>query len=234
MSSPDVTEVLAQSGLDFVVLDMQHGLLDPATTAHCIRVLLDSPVAAFVRVPDQTPSLLGRLLDWGADGIVVPMVDDAAQTRAAVAACRYAPGGTRSWGPVRATIRRAVREPAAADAHSLCIPMIETVSAYENITEIVAVDGVDIVMIGPSDLALGMGLHPTLGSSDDRHRQAIQSIIDTAADNRVHTWVQTPSPQEAARMIDAGASMVSVRTDISLLATNVGDLLSTIRAGLPT
>ncbi len=104
--------------------------------------------------------MIGRALDAGAAGVIVPMVNSAAEARAAVAACRYPPDGIRSWGPARLHARRIPSTaPERANARVHCLVMVETLDAVRNLDEIAAVAGVTAVFVGPSDLAVDMGLH---------------------------------------------------------------------------
>lgn len=111
-----------------------------------------------MRVPWNDPAEIMWVLDAGASGVIVPMVNDAESTRAAVGACRFAPVGFRSWGPTRAALHTGSRSPEQMDRDVLCIVMVETVEAVDRLEDILAVPGIDGVFVGPSDLSITLGV----------------------------------------------------------------------------
>ncbi len=139
---PLIAEAAALAGYDYVCVDMQHGLQSFEHTVTMLYAMARTETTPIVRVPWNEPSIIGRVLDAGAYGVIVPMVNTVEEARAAVAACRYAPVGSRSMGPVGVSAR-AGREGYFSTANDkvLCIPMIETKQAVENVDEIAAVPG---------------------------------------------------------------------------------------------
>ncbi|MGI9658699.1 MAG: HpcH/HpaI aldolase family protein, partial [Gaiellaceae bacterium] len=135
-------ETVARAGFDFVCIDNQHGVNDYASTVHMLQVLALSSSVPLVRVPWNEPGVIGKMLDAGAHGIVVPMVNSAEEAEAAVRACRYPPDGARSYGPVAAGMRTVDYATSANEAIT-CIPMIETVAAVDALDAILALEGVD-------------------------------------------------------------------------------------------
>ncbi|MDA2893099.1 aldolase/citrate lyase family protein [Mycolicibacterium sp. BiH015] len=151
-------EEYAAAGYDYVGFDIQHGYLSDADVASMLRRLEHVPIATLVRLPDAAPAPIGRVLDAGADGVVVAMVESAADAAAAVAATRYAPGGVRSFGPLRASLGI---DPAALQERVSVFAMIETTRGLAAAEEICAVDGLTGIYVGPADLAISMGHGPT-------------------------------------------------------------------------
>lgn len=146
-------EVMARGGFDYVCIDTQHGAVDYQTTVELIRAVEHGGSRAIVRVPWNEPGIIGKMLDAGAEGVIVPMVNTVEQAEAAVRACRYAPhGGARSFGPTVAKLRHNDYVEWARDNVAV-IPMIETAEALSNLDAIVQVDGIDAVYVGPADLA---------------------------------------------------------------------------------
>ncbi len=140
---------------DFVCFDAQHGDADGVLSATSFTALEGFGVGGLVRVAKNEPESIGRFLDMGAHGVMVPMVNDAKDAERAVGACRYAPSGTRSFG------MRTPRIDSMSDGYQpVCAVQIETVEAVENVREIAAVDGVDWLYVGPADLGLSMGGSP--------------------------------------------------------------------------
>jgi 4-hydroxy-2-oxoheptanedioate aldolase len=153
-------EALAHQGYDWICIDMQHGAIDYAAAFSMLTAMGATPTIPFVRVPWNDFSIINRVLDAGAMGVIVPMVNSADEARAAVSACRYAPKGARSWGPIRASIAFGADYFQRADDEIACIVMVETKQAVERLDDILAVPGIDAVYVGPSDLSITLGLPP--------------------------------------------------------------------------
>jgi 4-hydroxy-2-oxoheptanedioate aldolase len=160
LREPLIAESAALAGYDYVTIDLQHGLLTFADLEGMVQAVVAGGSVPLVRTPWHDHWMIGRALDAGAAGVIVPMVNTAEDATRAANACRYAPDGNRSIGPIVVS----TREPnyaGTANAKVLCIVMIETKEAVDNIDEILEVPGVDAVYIGPSDLSLSYGLRPS-------------------------------------------------------------------------
>src|SRR5690606_30546541 len=129
------------------------------------------------RVPANEPWLIGKALDAGIQGIVVPMVNSGADAARAVSGCRYGQGGVRSYGPLRASMTMNSRDVDVLGGEVLCFVMVETREALNNLDAIAATPGLDGIYIGPADLALGLGLPPDLDKSEPVHVAAVDSIL---------------------------------------------------------
>jgi 4-hydroxy-2-oxoheptanedioate aldolase len=160
VATPDplVAETLARSGFDAINLDMQHGLHDPISIMQGIGAVVAAGKPAIVRVPVDDFAMASRALDMGAEAVIAPMVNSAADARAFADAMKYPPLGRRSWGPTRAMtlqgISAASGYAALANAETLSLAMIETQEALDDLDAILAVDGIDGIFVGPSDLSL--------------------------------------------------------------------------------
>jgi len=178
IDAPSVVEMLGTSGLDFVLVDAEHTQIGRARIEELVRGgdAVGAPV--MVRVPTAEGDWIGSVLDAGAAGIVVPRVGTAAQARHAVAAARYTPDGERGCGPGRATLygKRLVEYLQAANASLLVALQIETVEGLDNLEEILAVPGIDVIFIGPGDLALSLGAFGPQGRP--KLDAAVTKIID--------------------------------------------------------
>ena len=186
-------EIMAQGGYDSITVDLQHGVQDYRSMVTCFQAMQARPVLPMVRVPWNEPGIIGKVLDAGAYGVICPMVNTADEAAALVAAVRYPPQGRRSNGPIRAAMYGANDQgkdyQASANDEVLCIPMIETHQAVENLDAILDVDGIDAVYIGPSDLGFSMGLRPLL----DREEPEILAVYETCL---LYT---SPSPRDRTR-----------------------------------
>ena len=162
LRDPFVAEAAATSGFDYVCIDMQHGLADYEQTVAMLTRSARTPTVPIVRVPWNEQGIIGRVLDAGAMGVIIPMVNSPEEAKRAVDACRYAPVGTRSFGPLSAGMRYGGAYFGAANESVACIPMIETRGAVETLDDILAVPGIDAVYVGPADLSVTYGLPPGL------------------------------------------------------------------------
>lgn len=160
LPSPPFVQVLAGCGFDFLIVDCEHGPISVETAQAMITATAASSCVPLARVAWNLPWLAKPLLDSGALGIVFPLIRSAADARAAVAACRYAPAGERGWGPFYAPSRwglGALDYSARADEAVLTILLIEHVDAVRAIDAIAATPGVDVAMIAPYDLSTSLG-----------------------------------------------------------------------------
>ena len=148
-------EEFARAGYDYVGFDVQHGYLDDADVAVILRRLDHVPIATAVRLPSNHPAPIGRVLDAGADAVIVAMVDTPQQAAAAVAATRYPPDGVRSFGPLRAGMGR---DPAELQSRVSTFAMIETAAGLAAVEEICSVPGLSGIYVGPADLAISLGV----------------------------------------------------------------------------
>lgn len=155
-------EVAASLGYDYVCVDTQHGVIDYSTAVPMLQMIGASGSIPFIRVPFNDFSYIGKALDAGAMGVVVPMVNNVQDARAAVNACRYYPEGARSYGPTRVSFYFGDGYYQAANREvALCV-QIETTEALANLDAILSVPGVDAVYVGPQDLSITLGLGPGL------------------------------------------------------------------------
>ena len=229
--SPAIAERLASVGYDYICLDVQHGLLDYPGVLHGLTAVAAAGAAGIVRVPPSDPAWIGRALDAGARGVIVPLVSTADQAAAAVAACRYPPAGQRSYGPVRSalTIGPGLR---AADDQVACIVMIETLEGLRNATAICAVPGVDAVYVGPSDLSIALGAEdPVAGWARPEFGRALGDIRAAARAADIGCGMHCNDGGAAARFLADGFTFVTISGDLSHLQAIGRDHLARARAG---
>lgn len=216
-------EAVAQQGFDYVCVDMQHGIIDYTDAVHMLTAISTTDAMPFVRVPWNEPSIINRMLDAGAMGVVVPMVNSADEARAAVSACRYHPQGARSWGPVRASLYAGVDYYPAANNEVACVTMVETKQAVDQLDEILAVEGIDAVYVGPSDLSITLGLPP--GPDNGGAFEEARLRIARACAQRGVTAGIHANARLAAKHRSAGYRMITIWQDLpALTATASADL----------
>lgn len=184
LAEPLNAGLVACGPLDAVVLDVQHGLLDAASIVGCIAEVTRAGKPALVRVAVGDFALAARALDVGAVGVIAPMIDCAADARAFVAQVKYPPVARRSWGAGTAMSLFGVETPAdylhGANDATLALAMIETREAVEAIDEILAVEGLDGVFIGPNDLSIALTDGARIDVLDARVDAALDRVIAAA------------------------------------------------------
>lgn len=222
-------EAVARSGFDFVCIDNQHGANDYQSTAHMLQVVALGASVPLVRVPWNEPGVIGKMLDAGAHGIVVPMVNSVDEAQAAVRACRYAPEGARSYGPVSAGMRT---EDYAASANEMiaCIPMIESAEAIEAIDDILGVPGVDAIYVGPSDLAISLGLRPGFDSDSPCLLEALEAIVAGCRRHGIPAGIHGTTAL-VDRYLDLGFQMITVTSDLVAMRTGLADAAALVGGG---
>jgi 4-hydroxy-2-oxoheptanedioate aldolase len=145
-------EVMAHSGWDSLTIDMQHGPVDYGSLVPMLQAISTTDTVPVVRVPWNDPGLIMRVLDAGCYAVICPMINTREEAEAFVGACRYPPEGYRSYGPYRATLYGGQDYTDHANETVVTMAMIETQQALENLDEILGVNGLDAIFVGPSDL----------------------------------------------------------------------------------
>jgi 4-hydroxy-2-oxoheptanedioate aldolase len=214
---PVVTEALACCGYDWVVVDTEHSLTDVPDTMGMMQALAAHGVPAVVRPATNDAVLIKRFLDLGAQTLMIPYVQSAAEAEAAVRAMRYAPRGMRGVsGMTRANGFGAVKGYFEAAEAELClIVQIETTLAVDRIAEIAAVDGVDALFIGPADLGMTMGRTGAMADAEVRAvvERAVKAIVATGKP----AGILVTDPAVAKDCIGWGTTFTAVGVDLSLM-----------------
>lgn len=213
-------EVMAQCGFDSVTVDMQHGVQDYLSMVQCFQAMQAHPVTPMVRVPWNEPGIIGKVLDGGAYGVICPMINTRQEAENFVAYCKYPPRGTRSNGPIRAGLYGSSSGyQATANDETLCIPMIETRTAVENMEAILDVEGVAGVYIGPSDLGFSYGLVPKLDRDEPEILKIYDKLLKECDKRKIYPGIHCSGPAGAARAIGLGFRLVTLLNDSGILAT---------------
>jgi 4-hydroxy-2-oxoheptanedioate aldolase len=229
LDAPPAVEQIARIGYDYVVLDGQHGLIGTSGILHGL-IAIDAGRAAvgLVRVAANDPTPIGRALDAGAAGVIVPLVDSAADAALAVRAARYPPAGSRSFGPTRAALRVGP-DPADTDRAVLVLAMIETASGLDDVEQICRVPGLDGVYVGPSDLRLSVGGRtPTDAAVDGAFDAALCRIRDAAAAAGIAAGIHTFDGDTARRRLAEGFTFVSIAGDLNHLVGTAAEHLQAV------
>jgi len=214
--APYIAEMFAMSGFHYVCLDQQHGLIGYDGLLSSLYAVARTDATPITRVVANDGGLIGKALDAGAEGVIVPMVNLPEEAERAVSACRYYPEGHRSFGSVRGGYTFGT-DPAVVNRQVACIVMIETAMGVSHAVDICAVPGVDAVYIGPADLAISLGCSPGLGIQPGVHAEAIQSVLDACLGHGVTAGIHCGSAEQGAQCSEMGFGMITVATDIALI-----------------
>jgi 4-hydroxy-2-oxoheptanedioate aldolase len=222
-------EAVSRIGFDYVCIDVQHGTVDYASACEMLLAIRHGGSVPLVRVLANDFAEINRMLDAGALGVVVPMIASAADAAAAQRACRYPPRGARSFGGARSSVAYGPDYFAQANDAVLCIPMIETRGALDELDAILAVPGVDAVYVGPNDLALALGQKPGL-DNDGAYQEAYLRVAKACAAAGVAAGIHA-SPALARKHMQTGYRMITVTSDLGALAAGAARDLRDSLAG---
>ncbi len=231
LGSPLATEMLSRAGFDYVCIDTQHGANDYSSTVAQLQAIDCGSATPIIRVPWNEPGIIGKSLDAGAEGIIIPMVNSVAEAEAAVRACRYAPLGARSFGPVRAAVRNSDYY-ATANDHVACIPMIETVQAVAALDDILSVPGIDAVYVGPADLSVTLGLPPGNNDDEPAFMEALETIVAACNNHGVVPGMHS-TPGLVPKRLEMGFRMLTATADNVAMSAGLKDAVAVV-GGAPS
>lgn len=213
-----LTEIYAAQGWDSVTIDMQHGAPDLNDVIPMLQAINLAGPTAMVRVPWNEPSIIMRVLDAGAYGIVCPMINTKKEAEAFVSAGRYPPLGARSNGPFRAVQYAGADYQPNANDEILLFAMIETREALANLDDILSVKGLDGTYVGPTDLALSLGKPATLDPIDKEVLAAMKTIVDKTRKAGKIAGAHTDGPKATAKRFAEGYQFCTLLNDVRVLA----------------
>jgi 2-keto-3-deoxy-L-rhamnonate aldolase RhmA len=221
---PEIVEMLSLAGFDAIVVDLEHGPIDVSDLPSLVAAAQGSGLQTVVRVPDAAPAMIGRALDSGADGLLVPHVTSRVEAEAVVAAGSFPPVGERSINPYVRSNGYGIR--AAASPQPALIAMLEGPDAIADLAEIAGVDGIDAVFVGPVDLAASLGF-----DGDATHPEVSRLVAETitaivAGGGRASVYA--PTPELAARWFDAGASLVALSADSAMVLSGFAEYVRAV------
>jgi 4-hydroxy-2-oxoheptanedioate aldolase len=218
LGSPLSAELLAYGGADWVLVDLEHGPAGVPELLARLQAMAGAPASALTRVPSDDPTTIKKVLDVGAQTLLVPFVETAEQAAAVVASARYAPEGRRGMAlATRAADFGRDRDYLATANREVCLMVqIETARGVENVDPIAAVDGVDALLVGPADLSASLGhvgnaSHPAV-------EQAIAAILEAARRAQKPVGIYSSSAADARARIAQGFRVVALGSDVQLLA----------------
>lgn len=230
--SVQTVQIMARSGIDWILIDMEHGAIDAGTVQAMIAATSGTPLVPLVRVASGEAWQAKLPLDLGAMGICFPMTTTGAAAAAAVRAVRYPPAGERFWGPFCAPLQWGVSMHEyldCADDEVLAIGTIEHIAATRSIAEVVSTPGLDMLFVGPGDLATSMGLrgrvdHPEVAA-------AIKQLEEPIRDSAVILGGVAGTPEAAKEMMARGYQALVIGFDWSLLQRGIASVMQGVAGG---
>ena len=229
MANAYSAEAIANLGFDWVCVDLQHGIIDYPDLAVMLPAISTTATIPMVRVPWNEPYEIMKVLDAGAYGVIVPMVNNREEAAQAVAACRYPPVGNRSFGPIRAAMYGGAGYAAEANDHIACLAMIETKEGIDNLEEIVTTPGLTGVYIGPADLALAMGLQVRGDQPQEEHLEMVKHIQATCKNAGIACGIHTSSLEYTQKYLELGMNYVTLGSESGHMMKNAAKELAEAR-----
>jgi 4-hydroxy-2-oxoheptanedioate aldolase len=226
--------LMSRMGFDWLTVELEHSPTSFESAAAQFAIIADAGCVPLVRIPWNTGENIKRVLDTGAWGIVVPMVNSRAEAEAVVEAARYRPVGKRTVG---GSLRGANFDTdagtyyAKANDEILVVIMAETVEAVERADEILSVPGIDAVFIGPNDLHASMNLPPNFESDDKQFNDAIAHILKTAQKNKIAPGIHVADVTQAQRRIKDGFQFIAVASEAGMMMAKAREMTTALGLG---
>jgi len=232
-AGPEAASLLAGHGFDAVTVDLQHGMHDESSAYRAALDIARRGSPAILRIPVGRNDLASRALDAGYQAVIAPMINDVVQARAFAAAMKYPPLGERSYGPKQALALNPGVSPKdfyeAANKNTLAIAMIETVEAVELLEEILAVDGIDGVFVGPSDLSISM----SGGKAPNTELPEMQAVLANVAEKANAAGkiaaIYATSAKTANHYVSLGYKLIAVGNEEQIVAAGAAEILAVAR-----
>jgi 4-hydroxy-2-oxoheptanedioate aldolase len=230
---PIVAETIGRDGFAAVTLDSQHGLWDVNAILTAVAAVRQGGAAPVVRVPVGDFALVSRALDFGAEGIIAPMINTAADARAFAAAAKYPPVGERSWGPHRATILAGLPDQSVylreANDHVVTLAMIETRTALDNLEAIVGTAGIDGVFLGPSDLSIALSAGKSLDPLSKDVERELDRMVAAAQRAGKIPGAYCHSADRAVALAKRGVRFLAVMSDLAMLRAGAAAAMKVLK-----
>jgi 4-hydroxy-2-oxoheptanedioate aldolase len=220
---------MGRAGFDTLTIDMQHGAMDYRSLLEILTALSATEVTPLVRVPNTDATFITRVLDIGALGVIGPMINSAAEARDFAAGARYHPAGNRSSGPLRATMVYGPEYFKRANESILVLGMIETPGAIAALDEILAVENLDGIYVGPNDLGIALGMPSGMDREEADFIRVLEDIARRANLAGKVPGIHTNSSKYAASAIAMGFGFVTVCSDAGLIAAGAAATVRDIR-----
>lgn len=225
IGSPAVAELAAECGFDWVLIDLEHGCESEAALPNQLRALRGSGTIAIVRVSAPHPDLIGRVLDWGAQGIMVPHVNTVAEAEHCVRSAYYPPQGHRGVSRTVRAYGYGMRLPGDTPPKPIILAQIETADGVANVEQIAAVEGIDALFIGPADLSFDLKARQSPRSYDE----CVDAIVKAAKNHGKGCGILVRHADDKVKLKALGFSWLAMDSDLSLVREGFRRNLETAR-----
>jgi 4-hydroxy-2-oxoheptanedioate aldolase len=232
LGSITAARFLARAGFAWLTVDIEHSLVDWETATHMFAAIADAGCVALARVPANRHDHIKRVLDNGAQGVVVPMVNSREEALAAVAACKYPPIGNRSVGGSVHALNfdgTAIDYFARANDEILVVLQCEHIKAVDDADAIFSVPGIDAIFVGPNDLAASMRSKDGKPPTADETSRAMKHILDTCRKHKVPAGLHCTSPEEVLARIDGGWQFLAIGSELRMMLDGVAVVAKKLR-----
>lgn len=234
LPDPLVASLMARTGFDWLTIELEHSPTSFESAAQSYAILAGAGCVPLTRVPWNTGENIKRVLDTGAWGVVVPMVNSKAEAEDAVAAARYAPLGRRSIGGLLHATNfdtDAATYYARANEEILVVLMVEHIDAVANLEAIAGVLGIDVLFIGPNDLHNSMGRPPSFESDDPRFVSALEKVLEVCRKRGIAPGIHVADAAAAKRRLEQGFRFVAVASEAGFLLSKSREILNHLGRG---
>lgn len=231
LGSISASRFMARTGFEWLTVDIEHSLVDWETATHMFASIADAGCVALARVPANRHDHIKRVLDNGAHGVVVPMVNSRAEAESAVAACLYPPVGNRSVGGNAHALNfdtTGTEYFAHANDEILIVLQCEHIQSVENAEAIFAVPGIDAIFVGPNDLAASMRSRDGKPPSADATKKALDHVLATCKRHNVAAGIHCFSAEEANLRAEQGWQFLAIGSELRMLLTGAGDIVKNV------
>lgn len=226
IGSPTIAELAALSGFDWVLIDLEHGSESEASVLGQLRALRGSKTRGIVRVGAPHADLIARLLDWGAHGIMIPHVGSAAAAEAIVQASHYAPRGRRGYSRTVRAHEFGLR-PAEQTPEPIIMAQIESIEGVNHAAEIAAVDGIDVLFVGPADLQHDLTHRGTAAPGD--FAECLRLVVAAAKGGGKQAGILVRDLVDVPHYLEQGFTQIAIDSDLSILRNAYRQVLSVAR-----
>ncbi|MEW5974396.1 MAG: aldolase/citrate lyase family protein [Acidobacteriota bacterium] len=228
---PSIMQLLANAGFDFVIIDNEHGPFNIETIADLSRSAVQHGLTPIVRVPDWSYPHIAQPLDSGAQGVMIPRIAEAQQVRDVLEMMKYPPQGRRGCALARGHTSFQVgpvsEAMAAVNQETLLIIQLETRQAVDNLDEIAAVEGLDVLLVGPNDLSISLGVPGQM--EDAGFTRIVQRVVDTCRDRKVFPAIHVNDVNMAVRWVGRGMQMISFSSELGFVMKAGSEARKTIQ-----
>ena len=222
LNSPFLIELIGEAGFDCITIDQQHGIGGNDVLLSCLTAARAAGLPAIVRVAENDPGLIGRALDAGAQGIMGPMIETAEDAEAFVRAVKYPPIGQRSWGPYRARLDLEGDYFSTANGFTIACPQIETKGALDRLDDLLAIEGLDMICLGPNDLSVALTGRLDIFAAEVK--DAMTLVLRKCRERSVMTLIFCNDLDFARPRLAEGWTVAAIGTDVGWFSKGAAEV----------